>query len=95
MARKKAPKSLGEQLEAALIANPDDLATHGAYADWLLEQGDPRGEFIGVQIDLEDETLPAKERKKLKKREAALLKEHGRAVAWRVGALPSRSARNS
>jgi uncharacterized protein (TIGR02996 family) len=88
MARKKkdAPKSLGEQLEAALVANPDDLAAHGAYADWLLEQGDPRGEFIGVQIDLEQEGRPARERKKLQKREKALLKKHGR--AWLCDLAP-------
>src|SRR5207253_2108348 len=32
-------------LEEALFANPDDVANHMAYADWLAEQGDPRGEF--------------------------------------------------
>src|SRR5262249_7189339 len=35
-------------LEQALVENPDDLAAHGAYADYLMEQGDPRGEFIQV-----------------------------------------------
>lgn len=33
-------------LEAALVANPDDLALHSAYADLLMEEGDSRGEFI-------------------------------------------------
>jgi uncharacterized protein (TIGR02996 family) len=67
-------------LENALAADPDDLAAHAAYADFLTEQGDPRGEFIQVQLALEDPARPAKERKGLQKREAALLKEHG--PAW-------------
>jgi uncharacterized protein (TIGR02996 family) len=67
-----------EQLEAALMANPDDRATHAAYADWLTDHGDPRGEFIQVQLALEDEGLRAAERKKLQKREQQLLAKHQR-----------------
>src|SRR5262245_21659509 len=66
----------GKALENAILANPDDLAAHAAYADWLTEQGDPRGEFIQVQLALEDETKPAKERKELQKREQELLQAH-------------------
>jgi uncharacterized protein (TIGR02996 family) len=65
-----------EALEAAVRANPDDRAAHAALADYLLEQGDPRGEFIQVQLALEDESLPAARRKELKAREMALLKKH-------------------
>src|SRR5215475_222967 len=65
-------------LEAALADDPDDLATHAAYADYLMEQGDPRGEFIQVQLSLEDPTRPAKERRRLQQREAELLAQHGR-----------------
>jgi uncharacterized protein (TIGR02996 family) len=43
--------SLREALEEALAENPDDRATHAAYADLLTEQNDPRGEFIQVQIE--------------------------------------------
>jgi len=78
--RKPAPTTLRQSLEAALVANPDDLAAHSAYADHLIEQGDPRGEFIQVQLALEDPTRPATERKQLQKREAALWKQHG--AAW-------------
>jgi uncharacterized protein (TIGR02996 family) len=67
-----------EALEEALVADPDDLANHMAYADWLAEQGDPRGEFIQVQLALEDEKKSAAERKKLQKREQDLLKKHQR-----------------
>ncbi|MBY0228932.1 MAG: TIGR02996 domain-containing protein [Gemmataceae bacterium] len=65
-------------LESALVENPDDLASHSAYADWLMEQGDPRGEFIQVQLALEDASKPAAERKRLRQRETALLKKHAK-----------------
>ena len=64
--------------EKSLAEDPDDLATHSAYADWLTEQGDPRGEFMQTQLALEDESRPAKERKKLQARERQLLKQHRR-----------------
>jgi uncharacterized protein (TIGR02996 family) len=70
--------SLRDALEAALVANPDDLASHSAYADYLAEQGDPRGEFIQVQLALEDETKSSAERKRLRQREEELLKAHTR-----------------
>jgi uncharacterized protein (TIGR02996 family) len=63
-------------LENALSANPDDLAAHAAYADWLTQQGDPRGEFIQVQLALEDASCSAKERKQLQGREKDLLQKH-------------------
>jgi uncharacterized protein (TIGR02996 family) len=68
--------SLRDALEAALADNPDDLAAHMAYADYLQEQGDPRGEFIQVQRALEDPARSAKERKTLQQREAKLLAAH-------------------
>ncbi len=67
-----------EAFEAALRDNPDDLAGWCAYADYLVEQGDPRGEFMQVQIALEDEGRPKKERDALKKKEKALLKKYER-----------------
>jgi uncharacterized protein (TIGR02996 family) len=71
-------------LEGAIFANPDDLASHAAYADWLAEQGDPRGEFIQVQLALEDAAKSPAERKKLRQRETELLNRHAR--DW-LGAL--------
>jgi uncharacterized protein (TIGR02996 family) len=71
-------------LEAALFENPDDRAAHMAYADHLMELGDPRGEFIQTQLALEDESLSAEQRKALRKREKALLRKHER--TW-LGAL--------
>lgn len=67
----------GLALEAALVENPDDLAAHMAFADFLSEQHDERhqerGEFIRLQLQLEDAGLPAGQRKKLAKREKELL----------------------
>jgi uncharacterized protein (TIGR02996 family) len=72
------PPSLREALEAALAEDPDDLAAHMAYADHLQEEGDPRGEFIRVQLALEDESVPAAQRKRLRQRERELLDAHER-----------------
>jgi uncharacterized protein (TIGR02996 family) len=68
--------SLCESMEAALVDDPDDRAAHAAYADLLMEQDDPRGEFIRVQLALEDPAVPAGERKKLQKREKELFEAH-------------------
>ena len=73
-----APKSDREVLEDAIRADPDDIAAHAAYADLLMEAGDPRGEFVRVQLALEDESLPREERDKLKARERELLDAHER-----------------
>jgi uncharacterized protein (TIGR02996 family) len=77
-AKAAAPASTENVLEKALIADPDDLAAHSAYADWLSQQGDPRGEFIQVQLMLEDPSRAEKERKELQQREKDLLKRHRR-----------------
>jgi hypothetical protein len=49
-----------------------------AYADYLAEQGNPHGEFMQVQIALEDESRSKAERKQLRAREKQLLKQHER-----------------
>jgi uncharacterized protein (TIGR02996 family) len=76
---------LAQALEEALVENPDDLATHAAYADLMSEHGDPRGEFIQVQLALEDESLPKRDRSKLKKREQELLEAHQREWLGELG----------
>jgi uncharacterized protein (TIGR02996 family) len=65
-------------LEKALVAHPDEVAAHSAYADYLVEAGDPRGELIQVQLALEDETRTKAERNSLRKRESALLAKYAR-----------------
>jgi uncharacterized protein (TIGR02996 family) len=64
--------------ERALAEDPDDVAGWSAYADYLDEQGSPRGEFMQVQLALEDESRSRQERKQLQAREKELLKEHER-----------------
>lgn len=72
----KAPASDEEAIERAVIANPHDLAARSAYADFLTEKGDPRGEFIRVQLALEDPSLSAAERKKFAAKEKDLMAQH-------------------
>jgi uncharacterized protein (TIGR02996 family) len=72
---------LRQALEDALVANPDDLAAHSAYADFLSESPDPadrqRGEFIQVQIALE-RSPPESQRHTLEQRQRDLLLPIGR-----------------
>ena len=74
------PPALIAALESALVAKPDELAAHAAYADLLAEQADPdlaaRGEFIQVQLALESDALSAEERKRLMELEEELLFDH-------------------
>jgi uncharacterized protein (TIGR02996 family) len=77
-----APK-VEDALEKALVDNPYDIAASAAYADRLSQQGDPRGEFIQVQLQLEDPTIVAENRKKLQAREKELLDAH--AKTWLGG----------
>jgi uncharacterized protein (TIGR02996 family) len=70
--------TLARELEAAILDDPDDRSRYAALADCLIEQGDPRGEFIQVQLALEEEGRSPAERKELQKREKALLKKHQR-----------------
>src|SRR5260370_19160005 len=62
------PISLRNALESSLVARPEDLATHMAYADYLQERGDPRGELIQVQLALEDPARPVAERRSEERR---------------------------
>jgi uncharacterized protein (TIGR02996 family) len=42
------------ELEKAILANPSDRDAYAVYADWLQEQGDPRGELISLQLGYKD-----------------------------------------
>ncbi|HLL23521.1 MAG TPA: TIGR02996 domain-containing protein, partial [Kofleriaceae bacterium] len=41
-------------LEAAIVANPTDRDAYAVFADWLQEQGDPRGELMSLQLGHKD-----------------------------------------
>lgn len=85
---KTAPPS--PELLGLVLAAPDDDEPRLVYADWLSEQGDPRGEFIQIQCMLgrallgagakyasrEGRKLPYESRQELEAREKELVKKH-------------------
>jgi uncharacterized protein (TIGR02996 family) len=78
--------------EGALLRDWDDLAAHGAYADWLIEQGDPRGALVRCQLQLEDPTLDPRRRQDLRDQEQALLAQHQ--ATWLADLGPAHRPRN-
>lgn len=65
-----------QAFEDALASDPDDDGAHAAYADYLLEQDDPKGEYLQIQLALEDESLEEKQRKKVNRRAKRLYREN-------------------
>jgi uncharacterized protein (TIGR02996 family) len=70
-------------LQAVLDA-PDDDAPRLIYADWLEEQGDPRGEFIRIQCALAQMDEADDHRWELEARERQLLWQHSKGWAGPV-----------
>jgi uncharacterized protein (TIGR02996 family) len=62
-----------EALLADVYANPEDDAPRLVLADLLLERGDPRGEFIALQVERARTGV-----EEPSEREAQLLKKHGK-----------------
>ncbi len=58
----------------AILQDPDDFQGYAVYADWLTEHGDPRGELIQLQWQLESTELTGDARKLAQKRERELIK---------------------
>jgi uncharacterized protein (TIGR02996 family) len=69
-------------LLAAVLEDPTDLDRRQVYADYLLSCGDPRGEFIALQLASLRGTLD----RSGEARAAALLTEHG--DTWQGGLAP-------
>ncbi|MFZ5446695.1 MAG: TIGR02996 domain-containing protein [Myxococcota bacterium] len=67
-----------EQLKHQVLARPDDLSARRVYADALLEAGDPLGEFITLQCDLE--SAAGARREELERRATSLLDRY--AAHW-------------
>lgn len=61
----------------AIRKAPEDDGPRQVYADWLMEQGDPRGEFIAVQCELTRSDLEQARRLELEARQVSLLSQHG------------------
>jgi uncharacterized protein (TIGR02996 family) len=85
------------ELWQAILDNPHDPQTYLVYADWLLSQGDPRGELIALQVALERGS--SAEPQALAQREQQLLERHQHflpgvderhaTVTWRWGFFES------
>src|SRR5215472_2671870 len=65
-----------EGLLQAIIDEPDDDGLRLIYADWLEERGDPRSEFIRVQVELARLPEYDPRRFELEEREQALLADY-------------------
>ncbi len=70
------PTTNGGALLEAVLAARDDDRPRLVYADWLSEQGDPRGEFIAVQCARARMEADAPGQQALKEREYTLLSSH-------------------
>lgn len=68
--------SVEHRLFQALMDDPDNIELRMVIADWYQEQGDPRGEFIQVQIALDRLPRDHSWRPEMKVRERDLLTEH-------------------
>lgn len=68
-----------------IVAHPADREVRLVFADWLEEQGDPRGELIRLQIQLEGMTPDDRGYATIRKRERALFRQH-----MLFGQLPAR-----
>lgn len=60
----------------AIFAEPDEDLPRLVFADWLEEQGNPRGEFIRLQCQLQDPTLPPAVREEWTFRSQQLLDDY-------------------
>jgi uncharacterized protein (TIGR02996 family) len=71
----------------AIIDEPDDDALRLIYADWLMEQSNPRGEFIRLQVELTRPGLPAAMQGQYRARVRELLEAN-----WEAWVSPLRQA---
>src|SRR5262249_53469405 len=60
----------------AILENPEDQTIRLIYADWLEERGNPRGEFIRVQIQLRRMSQADPAYPELRLRELNLIQQH-------------------
>lgn len=76
-------------LEAAIIADPGDTAAFTVYADWLQQQGDPRGELITLSLAREVEVAAGntKRRSPLPLAIARLMERHAAALLGPLATL--------
>lgn len=77
----------GTALLATILADPDSDDARRIYADFLTQHGDPRGEFIAIDLAL-DGPLSIRRREQLGKRRAELHKaNHKKWFPYALGAM--------
>jgi uncharacterized protein (TIGR02996 family) len=79
------------EIEAAILAAPDDPSAYLVYADWLQARGDPHGELIALQHAMRAHN-DIEEFVRLGKHESVLREKH--AAAWlgvSLAAVPHRT----
>ena len=77
-----------ERMLAEVLADPDNDEPRMVYADWLMEQGDPRGELISSQCRLKAGIAYLSTRSDMRSRVSELLSEH--TAEW-IAPLSSRA----
>lgn len=63
-------------LRQRVFDHPDDRDAYSVYADYLLQQGDPRGELIQLSLAEEDASLTGDARTALQTKQVALIQAH-------------------
>jgi len=77
----KRPKTIAarnRELEAAIRVDPRAVEPYLVYADWLLAEGDPRGELIAMQFALMEGAMVGKRLSELDRNEQLLCATHSR-----------------
>jgi uncharacterized protein (TIGR02996 family) len=69
---------MSEELKRTIEADPDDLDAWLVYSDWLIEQGDFRGDLVAADVALESST--GDEKKTQLERREQLIETHGEAI---------------
>ncbi len=67
-----------EKLIKKIIDKPADAKRHQEFAAWLKENDDPLGEFIELQLTMENSGIAREKRFEFDSRERELLEAHGR-----------------
>ncbi|MFO0844211.1 MAG: TIGR02996 domain-containing protein, partial [Gemmataceae bacterium] len=74
------PSDLREQLAVFLRAikhDPGDDVPRLVLADWLQDQGDPRGELLALEVEIDRLAESDPRRERLRRRERLLLDQYG------------------
>jgi uncharacterized protein (TIGR02996 family) len=82
-AESSGPEARNPELEAAILAAPDDPRAYLVYGDWLQAQHDPRGELVALQHAMQGEKEPGRFLE-LRRAEQAIFKQH---AGYLLGAL--------